>query len=48
MHIMDQKIEKCGDGKSVLLSTKKNMDKKLEDELSQWMIEDFFTPYQAS
>lgn len=45
---MDQKIEKYGDGKSVLLSTKKNIDKKLEDELSRWMIEDFFTPYQAS
>jgi len=45
---MDQKIEKYGDGKSVLLSTKKNIDKKWEDELSRWMIEDFFTPYQAS
>jgi hypothetical protein len=45
---MDKETETYADHKSLLLSSKKNMDKRWENELSQWMIEEFYTPYQAS
>jgi len=48
MKIMKCKIEKCEQHKSSLLVDKKNIDKNWEDELSQWIIEEFYSPYQAS
>jgi hypothetical protein len=48
MNIMKCKIEKCDEHKSSLLVDKKNIGKSWEDELSQWIIEEFYSPYQAS
>lgn len=44
---MNKKIEKR-DNKTALLDNKKPIDKSWEDELNEWMIEELFTPFQAS
>ncbi|MDF1557798.1 MAG: hypothetical protein P1P80_06430 [ANME-2 cluster archaeon] len=45
---MDNNIEEHNDNKLALLTLRKNLDKKWEDELREWVVEEFFIPYQAS
>jgi hypothetical protein len=46
-NMINKKIEKR-DNKSVLLNNEKPINKSWEDELNEWMIEELFTPFQAS
>lgn len=45
---MNKNIEKREEPDSGAFATKKNAGKNWEDELSKWMIEEFYSPYQAS
>lgn len=45
---MDYNIKEHSDNKFAVLPHKKNMDKKWEEELREWVVEEFFIPYQAS
>jgi len=46
-NMINKKIEKR-DNKTALLDNEKPIDKSWEDELNEWMIEELFTPFQAS
>ncbi len=48
LYIMDHNIEEHSENTLALLTVKKNQDKKWEDELRDWVVEEFFIPYQAS
>ena len=45
---MDYNIEEHNDNKLALAPLKKNMDKQWEEELREWVVEEFYIPYQAS
>ena len=45
---MDYNIEEHTDNKLALASLKKDMDKQWEEELREWVVEEFYIPYQAS
>jgi hypothetical protein len=45
---MDYNIEEHNDNKMVFIPLKKNMGKKWEEELREWVVEEFYIPYQAS
>jgi len=47
-HFMDYTIQEHNDNKMALVPLKKNMDKKWEEELREWVVEEFYIPYQAS
>lgn len=45
---MNYNIEEHNDNKLAFAPLKKNMDKQWEEELREWVVEEFYIPYQAS
>jgi len=45
---MNYNIEEHNDNKLALAPLKKNVDKQWEEELREWVVEEFYIPYQAS